>query len=125
MGSPETTPPPTEAPQEDGFRRLLQVSSHLSSASMITAGIVGGWAMARYGPALAMGLAILGANTEPTPPALSYPWLLWALCVAAWATGFTLGQREASLRAALLEHGGAGASAVLPVVHLLRLWGRT
>ena len=46
---------PSDKPSLKG---CLQLASALSAVSALTAGLVGAWATIRFGPALAMGLAI-------------------------------------------------------------------
>lgn len=114
--------PETHAPNL--FRRLYAVASGLSVASAFLAGLVGAWATTRFGPSLAMSYAILTGNTEPQTPAVPYPWGIWATCVALVLGGLVLHRRRPLWGMALLELGAA-STALIPFLHLYRLWRRT
>lgn len=94
------------------------------SAGLVASGLLGVPVAAGLGPYLAMGLAIWsGATTEPAMPQLGYPWLLLGAGLAVWGTGLRLKGR--GWGAILLTQGGAALVAVLPWLHLWRLWRLT
>lgn len=105
-------------------RRLYGLASALSAASAFIAGLVGAWATIHYGPSLAMSYTILTGNTEPETPASDYPWALWALGAAVALTGAILHRHRPLWGMALMEIGAA-ETALVPFLHLYRLWRRT
>lgn len=109
------------------LKGCLSLASTASAVSALAAGAVGAWATIRFGPALAMGLAIYGGDTEPSAPEAPYPWTLVALGLAVFAAGAVVERRqpERLWAAHALQHGGAVLTALVPLVHLVHLWGRT
>ena len=101
--------------------------SGLATGGLILGGLVGAAAIATVGPWLAMGLAIWsGQTTEPTLPALSYPWGWTAVAVAVWAAGTWREHHRAGGRLyPALSWGGGVAVALLPMVQLWRLLGES
>ena len=92
----------------------------------MVAGLIGALTVQLLGPPLAMGLAIWTLRTtEPVMPAADYPWLLHGALLMMAFFGYRLGLRRPGPGPALLLHGSAIASALLPVLALYRLWGRT
>lgn len=113
------------APQTAEIKRTLgRVLSTMSLASALAAALVGTVATIALGPFLAMGAAVYLGNTEPILPAAPYPWALLAACGAVGAGGLLLGRarphREALAHAVV--HLAAIAAALLPFLHLFRLW---
>ena len=109
------------------LKGCLSLASTASSVSALVAGAVGAWATIRFGPALAMGMAIYAGNTEPTEPVAPYPWG-WALGgLVIFGAGGVLEWRrpERIVAAHALMHGGALLTALVPFLHLVHLWGRT
>ncbi|MEL6346475.1 MAG: hypothetical protein AAFV53_25415 [Myxococcota bacterium] len=96
--------------------------SQIGSGGLILSGLLGALVMAWLGPTLGMGLAIWsGATTEPTMPSRVFPWLWLVAGLAAWGVGIRMKSRR---RWAIpLMQGGGILVAVLPWVHLWRLWG--
>jgi hypothetical protein len=102
------------------MRRLADAGS----AGLVLSGLVGAPVAAWLGPYLAMGLAIWGGwTTEPAQPALAFPWLLLLAGIVAWVGGLRLQSR--SQGAILLTQGAALLVALLPWVHIWRLWRLT
>jgi len=101
----------------------LRTAASAASAGMVASGLIGAPVAAWLGPYLAMGLAIWGGwTTEPTAPVLGYPWLLTVAGLVAWGLGLRLQSRTP--RAIWLTQGAAVLVALLPWVHLWRLWSR-
>lgn len=97
------------------------MAANVGSAGMIAGGVLGLGVSVWLGPHVAMGLAIWsGATTEPSYPELAFPWLLWLLGLIAWAVGLRLQSRGSW--AIWLTQGAAALVAVLPWIHLGRLW---
>ena len=115
---------PSDKPSLKG---CLQLASALSAVSALTAGLVGAWATIRFGPALAMGLAIYGGNTEPVMPEAPYPWLLFGIGLLGFLGGGALVRLvpKPTMLAHTLMHGGGLFTALVPFVHLIHLWERT
>ncbi len=114
------------APEGGTVRSLLKVTSTISLLSAIAAGCIGAVATLAVGGPLAMGAAIYLGNTEPTMPHAPYPTLLAFLALVAAAVGAVLERKmDRTLPGAILSHAGAVAFALLPFVHLYRLWAAT
>lgn len=115
--------------------KQLRVMAWLWVAVLLTTGLAGGLVVSRLGWALAMGLAIYGGNTEPLRPELPFPWLVLLLCAVSSAAGLVWGLRDrrrsseapepSALRALLplvLAYLGGLVAAILPFIHVFRLW---
>lgn len=106
------------------FRRLYALASGLSVASAFIAGLVGAWATIHYGAGLAMSYAILTGNTEPRTPVSDYPWGWWGLGAAMTLAGVLLHRRRPLWGMGIMEIGAA-STALIPFLHLYRLWKKT
>lgn len=123
VGEQEQQQPPAGA----SLKGCLALASTLSAASALVAGLLGAAATIRFGPALAMGMAIYGGNTEPLTPAAPYPWGLYALGLLLFLGGITLDKfvPKHTILAHAIGHGGGLFTALIPFVHLWHLWERT
>ena len=72
-----------------------------------------------------MGVAIYLGNTEPQMPTAPYPWGLVGLTVLVSIAGHVLERRGQAALGSILAHGGGIAFALLPLVHIYRLWAAT
>ena len=109
------------------LHRLRRALSWVALGADALAAVVAAVAVANWGWALAMGLAVWsGGTTEPVRPDLPVPWRGWALCLCAGATGTAfaaLARRPVVARAGyLLAHGGTLAAVIRPLLHLAALW---
>lgn len=109
--------------------RAMALASGLSAGLLVVAGTLGGVVVQLLGGPLAMGLAIWsGQTTEPRDPGGSYPWLPWALGVAITIGGVWAGAKAdgpAKTAGPIVANVAAGALALLPIIWLLVLRGRT
>lgn len=112
---------------QPSVRGCLSVASAFSAVSALVAGLVGAWATIRFGPPLAMGLAMYAGNTEPVRPEAPYPWGLFAVGALIFGIGGVVERRAPGrpMLAHALMHGGGLFTALVPFVHLVHLWGRT
>jgi hypothetical protein len=115
----------SSSPDPRGLAVALRWLSGLGALSMLAAALVGAAAVARFGPPLAMGLALYGGETEPLLPALPYPWSATALLGALVGAGLLLERRGRALPGALLAHGAALLALALPFWQLARLHALT
>jgi hypothetical protein len=110
------------------LRRLSRALSWIALGADALAAVVGAVAVAHWGWALAMGLAVWGGRTtEPVRPDLPFPWTTWALCLAVGAAGVAFRALAPSrpwtaTAGWLLAHGGVLAAFALPLVHLAALY---
>ena len=92
--------------------------------SALAAAVIGTVVAITLGPFLAMGACFYMGNTEPVKPSATYPWLpllaIVALGVGAMGLGRARPAREALAHGVL--HFAAIAAALLPFLHLFRLW---
>ena len=102
-------------------RRLFALMHAISVASMLGAGVVGGIALPRVGPALVMGAAIYLGNTEPGRPVAPYPWGVAATCLLVVLLG-ALGLRRGLRGGGLVLEAGALGFALVPILALWQLW---
>lgn len=104
---------------------MFRIWADASMISLVLAGLLGVVVACTTGPALAMGLAILGGHTEPVMPELDFPWIIWVACVLGAALGKVLADRAAhpnvrrGWRVTALV--SAVACAIVPLVQLGRL----
>jgi hypothetical protein len=86
--------------------------------------VVGTVAAVTLGPYLAMGACFYLGNTEPIEPQAPYPWGLLITCVALGLAALALGRARPAREALAhtLLHLATVAAALLPFLHLFRLW---
>ena len=104
---------------------MFRIWADATMLSLVLAGLLGVVVACTTGPSLAMGMAILGGNTEPVMPELAFPWVIWVVCVTGALLGrvsaeravhpnFRRGWRVAALVSAV-------ACVIVPLVQLARL----
>jgi hypothetical protein len=72
--------------KRDSLMQVLGIASYVSTALSVVAFVL---LCARFGPDLAMLLAMYTGNLEPERPAAAFPWLVTALsCVPAGLLGW-------------------------------------
>ena len=105
------------------LKKLGSWAGRVTSLSAVFAGLGLAWVVIETGPALAMGLAIYGGNTEPDLPTLVFPWAVFALPTALAAITFVASFRWplASWLSALVALG----TIAVDVHHLLALLDAT
>lgn len=106
-------------------RGALQLLSTLGIAAYLSAGVLGAVVTILLGPYLAMGAAIYVGNTEPVTPERGYPWLLVVLFGLLMAGGKALSRSGNEVAGELVTHLAGGAFAIVPFVHIYRLWAVT
>lgn len=104
---------------------MFRVWADTTSLSLLLAGVVGVVVACTTGPALAMGIAILGGHTEPVMPELSFPWGIWGASIGGLGVGRLLAERarQPSHRRGwrILSVVSAVVCAVVPLLQLGRL----
>ena len=72
----------------EALKQLSRWAGRFTALSAVIAALGLTWIVVETGPALAMGLAIYGGNTEPELPTLVFPWAAFAVPTALAAVSF-------------------------------------
>jgi len=105
---------------------MFRTWADASAISLVLAGVLGVVIARTTGPALAMGLAILGGHTEPVMPELAFPWGIWACTVAGVVAGRVLADRATHpVRRRGWRVAGLVSAVACAIVPLVQLWRLT